>query len=50
MFMKMLFGLSIWFAIFWFITGTYHPMEWSTTAKIFAVITGIAVINRFLEE
>jgi hypothetical protein len=50
MIMKMLFGLSIWFAIFCFITGTYHPMEWSTTAKIFAVIIGIAVINHSLEE
>jgi hypothetical protein len=48
--MKMLFRLSIWFAIFCFITGTYHPMEWSTTAKIFAVIIGIAVINHSLEE
>lgn len=48
--MKMLLVLSIWFAIFWFITGTYHPMEWSTTAKIFAVIIGIAVINGYLKE
>jgi len=43
--MRMLLILFVWYGIFCFITGTIQPMEWSTTAKVWAVIMGFLIIN-----
>jgi hypothetical protein len=50
--MKMLLMLVVWYGIFCFITGTIQPMEWSTTAKVWAVIISFLVIhaNRELDN
>ena len=43
--MRMLLTFVVWYGIFCFITGTIQPMEWSTTAKVWAVIIGFLVAN-----
>jgi hypothetical protein len=43
--MRMLLTFVVWYGIFCFITGTIQPMEWSTTAKVWAVIIGLLVAN-----
>ena len=43
--MRMLLILFVWYGIFCFVTGTIQPMEWSTTAKVWAVIIGLLVAN-----
>lgn len=48
--MKMLLLFVIWYGIFCFVTGTIQPMEWSTTAKVLAVIVGLSVINSSKED
>lgn len=48
--MRMLLILCVWYGIFCFITGTIQPMEWSTTAKVWAVIVGLLVINSTKES
>ena len=48
--MKTLLTLFVWYGIFCFVTGTIQPMEWSTTAKVLAVIVGIAVIGSTKED
>ena len=45
MFMRMLLMLVVWYGIFCFITGTIQPMEWSTTAKVWAVIISFLILN-----
>ena len=32
------------------LTGTIQPMEWSTTAKVLAVIVGLLVISSTKED
>jgi hypothetical protein len=48
--MKMLLMLVVWYGIFCFITGTIQPMEWSTTAKVWAVIISFLVIHANREK
>ena len=48
--MKTLLTLFVWYGIFCFVTGTIQPMEWSTTAKVLAVIVGLSVINSTKED
>ena len=48
--MKTLLKLFVWYGIFCFVTGTIQPMEWSTTAKVLAVIVGLSVINSTKED
>ena len=48
--MKTLLTLFVWYGIFCFVTGTIQPMEWSTTAKVLAVIVGISVIGSTKED
>jgi hypothetical protein len=48
--MKMLLILFVWYGIFCFVTGITQPMEWSTTAKVWAVIVGLLVINSTKED
>lgn len=48
--MKTLLTLFVWYGIFCFVTGTIQPMEWSTTAKIWAVIVGLLVISSTKED
>jgi len=43
--MKTLFTLGIWYGIFCFITETPNPMDWSTTAKVWAVILGLIIVS-----
>lgn len=43
--MRMLLMLVVWYGIFCFITGTIQPMEWSTTAKVWAVIISFLILN-----
>jgi hypothetical protein len=43
--MKLGTGLLLWYGIFCFVTGQINPMEWSTTAKVWAVIVGLLVVN-----
>ena len=48
--MKMLLNFVIWYGIFCFVTGNTQPMEWSTTAKVLAVIVGLLVIHSSKED
>lgn len=48
--MKTLLTLFVWYGIFCFVTGTIQPMEWSTTAKVLAVIVGLSVIHSAKED
>ena len=48
--MKTLLTLFVWYGIFCFVTGTIQPMEWSTTAKVLAVIVGLLVISSTKED
>ncbi len=48
--MKTLLILFVWYGIFCFVTGTIQPMEWSTTAKVLAVIVGLLVIGSTKDE
>ena len=48
--MKTLLTLFVWYGIFCFVTGNIQPMEWSTTAKVLAVIVGLSVINSNRED
>jgi hypothetical protein len=43
--MKLGTGLLLWYGIFCFVTGQINPMEWSTIAKILAILVGFALIN-----
>lgn len=48
--MRTLLILFVWYGIFCFVTGNAQPMEWSTTAKVLAVIVGLLLINSSKES
>jgi hypothetical protein len=37
--------LGLWYLIFCFVTEELNPMEWSTTAKVLAIIIGLVVVG-----
>ena len=43
--MRTLLVFVVWYGIFCFITGTLQPMEWSTTAEVWAVIISFLIMN-----
>jgi len=43
--MKTLLNFLVWYLIFWFVTGEYDPMQWSTFAKVVAVIISIILVE-----
>jgi hypothetical protein len=38
-------SLGVWYGIFCFVMGEVNPMDWSTVAKVIAVIIALLVVD-----